>query len=537
MDDPRVKETLARFAELQACRNTLDSEFQKIVDYVRPEGSDFTNKSEVKRDQINRSEKIYDSTARDAVVTFAGGFESNLTNPVERWFNIRVEGIDDERLDRDSLMWLDQVTDIVYSQFNRPEGGFYSAVGEAYTDLGSYGTDIVGIEWDGKGATYRAYPLGQCWLDEGGDMTVDVNFREVEMTKRQILQRFERYGMVSDSIMREKDSTRRFNVLHAVFPRSDSKGNRAINKPYASQWICLDDKCLLHESGYDSFPYAVSRWAKRAGQVYGFSPARICLPDILMINRFQQQILKRAMKITSPPLLIPNQGYMLPINTAPDGITFHDAFGGQNEARELYQNVRQDLGLPLEMLTDVRASIRKTFHTDLFELGKDNIEMKATEVIERRNEKLRQLAPMVGRQIKEKLDPIVSRTYELLQSHGRVPEAPPSLQGERLRVHYQSPAAAAQFSVRADSMRGYTEDLVAVASAYPDILDKIDPDALASELARARQVPTAILRDDDEVEQLRAAKAEQQQVQQMAEVAPQAAGAIKDIAQAQAISP
>jgi hypothetical protein len=536
MTDEKAKQVLSRLDELKAARNTIDSEFQKIVDYVRPEGADFSTRDEKGRAQINRSDKIYDSTARDSVVTFAGGIESNLTNPVERWFSVRIEGVDDEQLDHEALLWLDNVTDIVYSQFNRPEGGFYTAVGEAYTDLGSYGTDVIGSEWDGNGVVYRSYPLGNCWLDEGADQLVDTNFREIEMTKRQIEQRFGRYGMVPDSIMREKDSTRRFVVVHAVYPRSDAAGSRAINKRYASCWVCADTKSVLHESGYDSFPYAVSRWAKRAGQVYGFSPARICLPDILMVNRFQQQILKRAMKVTSPPLLVPNSGYVLPINTSPDGVTFHDAFSGQNEVRELYQNVRQDLGISLEMLTDVRNSIRKCFHVDLFELGKNNIEMKATEVIERRNEKLRQLAPMIGRQTKEKLDPIVSRTYELLNAHDRIPDAPSALQGTRLRVRYQSPAAAAQFSVRADSMRGYTEDLVALAQAYPDILDKIDPDALSAELARARQVPTAILRPSEEVEEIRAQKQQSQQMQEMAQAAQPAASAIKDIAQAQAIS-
>lgn len=532
MQDPVAKQALSRLDELKACRNTIDTEFQAITQYVRPEGADFTGK----KTEHGRSDKIWDSTARDAVVTFAGGIESNLTNPVERWFAIRLEGIDDEQLDRDALLWLDQVTDLVYSQFNRPEGGFYTAIGEAYTDLGSFGTDVVGSEWDGMGVKYQSYPLGQCWLDEGHDHMVDTNFRLVEMTRRQIEQRFSRNGDIPAPIANEQDSTKRFDILHAVFPRSDATGSRAKNKPYASLWISCDTKSTILESGFNSFPYAVSRWAKRAGQVYGFSPARICLPDIKLINRFQQTILKRAMKITSPPLLVPNTGYALPLNTSPDGVTFHDAFNGQNEVRELYQNVRQDLGISLEMLTDVRASIRKCFHTDLFELGKANIEMKATEVIERRNEKLRQLAPMIGRQTKEKLDPLVSRTYELLSEHGRIPEAPPSLQGERLRVHYQSPASAAQFSVRAEQMRGYTEDLVAVAQAYPEVLDKIDPDAYSAELARARQVPTAILRPDEDVEELRAARNQAEQAQAMAQSAQPVASAMKDVAQAQALS-
>lgn len=532
MEDPVAKETLSRLGELKAVRNTLDREFQDIVDYVRPEGSDFTGK----KIEHDRSQRIWDSTAGDSVVTFAGGIQSNLTNPVERWFSVRIEGVDDEQLDRDSLLWLDQVTDVVYSQFNRPEGGFYTAIGEAYTDLGSYGTDIVGSEWDGRGVRYQSHPLGNCWLDEGGDNMVDTNYRIIEMTKRQILQKFEKKGDIPAPIANEKDSTKRFQVLHAVFPRSDKSGSRAKNKPYASLWICCDTKTTILESGFDSFPYAVSRWAKRAGQVYGFSPARICLPDIKVVNRMQQEILKRAQKITSPPLLVPNSGYMLPVNTAPNGVTFHDAFNGQNEIRELYQNVRQDLGISLEMQNDVRNRIRKCFYVDLFELGKEGIEMKATEVIERRNEKLRQLAPAIGRQTKEKLDPLVARTYELLKEHGRIPQEPPSLSGQRLRVHYQSPAAAAQFSVRAETMRGYAEDLVAVAQAFPQVLDKIDPDSFSAELARARQVPAAILRPDDEVEELRAAREQSEQQQAMLQAAQPAASAIKDVAQAQAIS-
>lgn len=537
---------LSRFDELKADRAILDADFQKIVDYVRPEGTDFNGQggstpqgaySSGTGSRSDRSRKIWDTTARESLVTFSGGIQSNMTNPVERWFSIGLDGVDSEQLEHDELSWLDTVTDLVYAQFNRPESGFYTAVGEAYVDLGSYGTDIIQTEWHNGGVKYRTFPLGQCWLDEDSTGMVNTLFREVFLTRRQVIDRFDSIpgAMIPDGIMREKNSVRKFCILHAVQPRADAHGHRAKNKPFASVWISVEHKTTIHESGFNSFPYAVSRWAKRSSEAYGYSPGRISLPDILLANRYKQAILKRALKIVSPPLIVPNDGFTLPINTAPDGVTFGDSFNGSNEIRELYQNVRQDLGITLEMLKDVQHSVQKSFHVDLFELGKSGIEMKATEVIERRNEKLRLLAPMIGRQAKEKLDPLIARTFELVSDHDGLPPAPPRFEGQRLKAFYKSPATTAQFSVRADSMRGYVEDMVAAAQAYPEVMDKVDPDRFASEMARARQVPTAILRSDDEVAQVREARQQQQQQQQMMEAAEPASAAIKNVAQAQAL--
>jgi hypothetical protein len=446
--------------------------------------------------------------------------------------------VDDEQLEHEELVWLDSVTDLVYAQFNHPEGGFYTSIGEAYTDLGSYGTDIIHTEWLNGGVKFRTFPLGQCWVDEDSTGMVNTLYREVCMTRRQVMDRFDNLpgAIIPDGIMREKNSTKKFNILHAVQPREGGKGHRGVNKPFASIWIDIESKSMIFEGGFDSFPYAVSRWAKRSSEAYGYSPGRICMPDILLVNRYKQAILKRAMKIVSPPLVVPNDGYTLPINSAPDGVTFGDSFSGNNnEIRELYQNVRQDLGITLDMLTDVRASIKKSFHVDLFELGKSGIEMKATEVIERRNEKLRLLAPMIGRQGKEKLDPLIARTFELVAAHQGLPPVPSRLAGVKLKAHYKSPATTAQFSVRADAMRGFVEDMVAAGQAYPGVMDKIDPDRFSSELARARQVPTSILRSDDEVAAIREQREEQQQMQQALEAAQPAAAAIKDVAQAQAL--
>lgn len=522
---------LSSYERLKSARGFWDQHWQDIRELVRPAGQEFNK-------QINpgqrKNEFQYDGTAPDAVEELASGLQSFLMNPTERWFEIKVEGYD-EVSDLNAMVWLEEVSDRIYSEYASEDVKLNTSASEVFLDLGSYGTAILSQEWDGGYICFRCYSISDCYLKEGSDGSIDTVHRKIKMTTRQVLQEFEG-DKIPAKILESKEPEREWEIIHMVFPRTDRdpSGATAKNMAYASFWVCNDTKDIIRESGYRSFPYHVPRWTRLPNEVYGRSPAMKCLPDIKMLNIMERTMIKAGQKIVDPPLVLPDDGFLLPIKTAPGSLIFK-APGTENP--ELLPQSTQGLQIGLEHSNQKRDFIRKCFYADWLRLGKDNKEMTAFEASERRDEKLRLMAPMLGRQQSELLGPMIVRSYELLSAAGKFPPPPPSLHRRRLKVCYVSPASRAQLGTKANNMSRFMQDLIPVAQVKPEVMDVIDADGMAQELAIIRGVSRKFLKSPDKIKSERDARAQQQQIQQAAQVAEPASKAMKNIADAQQAAP
>lgn len=528
-EDALAKETQVRFERMKAARMNWHKDWQDTVELVRPGGLDFSR--QVTPGQ-SRNDKIYDGTALDACSTFASGLGAFLTNPSDRWFSLEIKEMWRIQDDEEALLWLDQVTDIIYDQYSNEDSGHANAMSESYLDLGAFGTSVINQEydWNERQLVFNDFPLAQCYIAESSKGRVDTLFRALRWSIRQCRQE---WGDLPPEMAKLPDE-KEVNIIHAVYPRTDrlQKSVTKTNMPFASVWVCEDTKETIKESGYNSFPYHVPRWMKLAGEVYGRSPTTNCLPDIRVLNKMEQTILKAAAKVVDPPMVVPNDGFNLPVKTHPGGITYRETGNPEDKIEPLYTGI--DLRIGREECDQKREAIKRSFHNDLFEMAKLNEQMTATEVLDRRDEKLRQLGPMFGRIAQEKLAPMISRSYELLHAANRFPPAPKSLGGAMLVVTYNSMASRAQTGAKATSMVRYIQELIPVAQIDPTVMDAVDVDKFAHQLAKDRGTPRIILRGADEIKAIRDARAQAQQAQQAAQVAEPASKALKNVAEAQA---
>ncbi len=113
----------------------------------------------------------------------------------------------------------------------------------------------------------------------------------------------------------------RLEILHVVLPNSDK--NKTGKHTYTSEYIYLSEAKIITESGYSYFPFLVTRWIKEEGEAYGYAPAHHVLPDIKLLNSLRQITLKVAQKQLDPPLLVPKDGYYLPLYTTPGSVNFY----------------------------------------------------------------------------------------------------------------------------------------------------------------------------------------------------------------------
>jgi hypothetical protein len=235
--------------------------------------------------------------------------------------------------------------------------------------------------------------------------------------------------------------------------------------------------------------------------------------------------MRSAQKVVDPPLLVPDDGYALPLKTAPGAITFYRP--GSQPIVPLQTGSRVDFGV--QFSDQINRRIREAFFIDQLQL---NIgpQMTATEVAQRTEEKLRLLGPILGRQHYELLKPLVNRIFSIMMRKNLFPEIPEILQDRNIQVRYSSKIAKAQRSADADVLMKVMNILGPMVQLQPEIMDNLNGDQAIRYVSKAYGLPEQMLRPFDDVVQTRVERQEQQQqmeqmaqAQQGAEIASKAA--------------
>ena len=534
MTDKTADYVLERFAKMRSIRAPFETDWQDVRYFVRPI-TQYASFGPQLQFYTVMPETVYDGTAPNALEELASALHSYLSNPAERWFEIQLEGDNPWNQDPGVTEWLQTVSDLIYTQYNREESMLNLALHECYMDIGSFGTCVLNQEWDSdnKCLLFAARPLQLCYFTENSKGRVDGLLRYFSWSVRQVEQEF---GELPEGIRKyATDPDKLIDVCHFVCPRTDRdyRKSNAKNKPWASYWVSYTTHETLLESGYDTFPYHVARWTKLAGEVYGRSPAKKCLPDIKMLNAMERTILKAGQKQVDPPLILRNDAFMLPIKTAPGSLIYKE----DEDAQITPLETKGNLPWGEEKAEQKRKFIQQCFYADWIRMEKENVEMTAYEVQDRRDEKLRLLAPIFGRLVSELHGPMIARSYQLLNAHHMIPPAPGQIAKAKLKVGYLSPAAMAQSSSKATTISRFLNDLTPLAQVNPDIMDAIDLDKAAQVFAVARGVPRIILRGPEDLAQMRQAKQQQQQMAQAAQTAEPISKSVKNLADATAKSP
>lgn len=516
-----------RYRTLQSQRSNWESHWQELADYMLPRKADITKK---RTEGDKRTELIFDGTAIHAVELLASSLHGMLTSPSTPWFALQFR---DRDLQRDDLAneWLLACQDQLYKAFNR--SNFQQEIHELYYDLVVFGTGAMYCEEDPTvGVRFSCRHIAEICISEDAEGRVDTVFRKFKMTARAAMMRFGEAD-VPMAILKDaqSDPFKEHEIIHVVMPREGAKGRLARQKPFASIYYHAATKALLSESGFDEFPFQVPRFVKDSVSTYGRSPAMTALPDVKMLNKMSEVTIRAAQKQIDPPLMVPDDGFILPIRTTPGSLNFYRA-GTRDRMEPLNVGANNALGLNME--EQRRNAIRQAFYVDQLLLSTGPA-MTATEVLQRNEEKMRLLGPVLGRLQAELLQPLIDRVFNLLLRARALPPAPDELQGRTIDIEYVSPLAKAQKLTDLQSvMRGM--ELMLQVSQFAPVTDYLDADGLVRYIAETTGIPATVLRSDEQVADLRrqAAEAQVQQTQmqqamQVAEAGGQIAPLVKAV--------
>lgn len=531
-EDNAAQEVIQKLEEAKSYRSSYwDSQFQECKDVVWPNSVDFTTN----RQQGSKlTELIYDSTPVWANGQFANGMHAATCNPTDRWANIVTEDLALMQ-DEVDLAWLENVSDIIYHVYNNPYANHRQGVHETFQSLGCLGTAVLSQEWSDKRKLpiFKSIPLAKCWIAEGEDGLVNTLYREEDFTINQAIERFGEEALPDK--MLEMKRTDKTTFVHAVYPRQERKydSRLSLGMPFASKWVSVQFKKVVSEGGYISFPYHVTRWEKIPGQVYGRSPAMTCLADIKMLNQMKKVTLEAAQKVVNPPMLVPHDAFMNQFDNTPGGVNEYDSSLSMdsNAIRPFLSGARPDLGE--KIMEPIKQSIIACFYADMMSVPFKKERQTAEEIRIRRDDMLRNIGPLIGRQEAELFGPMIQRTFELLSRNKMIPPHPPNLQGAKLRITYVSLAAVAQTGSKLNNLKQFiTESLVPLMQLDQGVVDAVSIDDVLDQSAKLGNVTRKVFRTTEDKNAIRKGKADQQQAAAQAAAMESGSAALKNVGQA-----
>jgi hypothetical protein len=518
-----------RVDALASDRGTWEVNWQEILDYVMPRKADVVT---LRTKGEKRTEVLFDSTAITANNLLAASLQGTLTSPSLPWFSVKLR---DEVLNenREVQLWLEDTAKRMYDTFN--ETNFNTEVHEMYLDICSIGTAALFVEegnkgFDTDGIHFNTLHIAEYYIQENINGKVDTLYRKYKLTARQAVQEFGEKNVGEKILQAAKEKPdQKFNFIHAVEPTDDYKratGKTSTKLPYHSCHVCEEDKMVVRTGGYNEFPYLVPRWSKATGEIFGRSPSYNALPDIKTLNKAVEIGLKAWAKAIDPPLLVQDDGVIGRVRMTPAGITVI-----RNDGAVKPLQIGSNWQITDMKENQLRTAIRQAYYSDQLQL-QEGPQMTATEVQVRYELMQRLLGPTLGRFQSEFLNPLIERVFGIMYRAGALMPEPDIIRGSKIDVEYLGPLARSQRMEEAVSIERLYQLAMNIAQVDPAIMDNINHDEAIRLRGNLLGVPKTVLRGKDEVEEMRNARAEQQQMAAMAQEQQAQAQAMKTQAEA-----
>lgn len=542
---------------LELERGTFLAQWKEIGMYLLPRRPRFTITDRNKGDR--RNQNIIDSTAIKSLGTLSAGMMSGLTSPARPWFRL-LTGYPDLDEQKPVQEYLHEVQERMQTAFLR--SNLYNQLPLLYTDMGGFGTGAMAmLEDDETVFRFATFPIGTYSLANDKNQQVRTFIRTFDLTVMQMVQQFGNIdpttgqpdflrgqpttlSLTVQNLWNRNNLAAWISVVHVVRENLSYDGKK-IEKRFKkyediyyelgspNQPIDPANMGLLQHGGFDEFPIMAGRWEVNAEDVYATnSPGITAIGDIKQLQMGEKRSAQGIEKSINPPLTGPSSLTSTKVSVLPGDVTYHDVSDAKVGLRPIYTfDFAQGIKALEGKQQQVRERIKSVFFEDLFMMfaDSDRREITATEIMEKKEEKLLGLGPVLWQFNQDVLDPVIDRAFSIMLRKNLLPPAPPELAGVELHVEYISIMAQAQKSVGIAAIERFVSFVSQIAQTDPRILDNVDDGELIEQYADATGVPPKILRSADVVAKMRAQQAQAQQQQQQAENAPKLAGAAKDL--------
>lgn len=441
MDTPKGIGTLKQIKERASSAFKREDNWRSLLedcyDYCLPNRNLFGDE----QDGQKKMDKVFDSTAVEAIQDGAGKIQDNIAPIWMKWAVIRpsaeverMEGYED--FEQQIKEEQQKNTDIIFDYINR--SNFHSQFFESCVDL-LIGTNTLAIDETFKPdnpIVFSTIPQKGIAFSEGSDGVIHTHFRRHKLRARNIESTY--VGFEASQQIREKiDKDPECEVLIHQGIIHDEKTDTY----HGVVWVDEEDKISWYMDYKDSNPWNTSRYTKVAGEVRGRGPAVQLLADIKTLNKIKEFSLQKAAIDLSGIWMATDDGVTNPYNmTLSPGVVMTVGSNNSQNPSLMRLDTSTNLNLVLFEVQNLENRIKRAFFGDLRD--PDSPVRSATEIALDSREMLKKMGSAFGRLQTELLIPIINRVAWILQRNGII--KPIKINGKLLTVQFTSPLAVAQ---------------------------------------------------------------------------------------------
>jgi hypothetical protein len=507
-----LKRSKAAFARLDRYMAT----FRDIVELCMPQRDAITGKAEGQE----RTTAIYDSTACYGTSRFANRVVQAMFPAQERWAELRLSApeLDEaDEADREALqIRLEAVNRLIFQAIR--ESNFDLAIVEAAHDLAA-GTMALLVEpgraaggWGAASLRFQAVPIGAVAIEDGPFGTVGAAFHKQRLAARLIRPTWPDAELDADLARKvEQKPDDEVELLHATAYDYDRQAWRI---------AVLHKTHVVVDRAARACPWIIVRWMRTPGQVYGYGPLTMALPDIRTLNKAKELTLQNAALNVAGVHTAVDDGVLNPltIRLTPGAIIPVASNGGPRgpSLAPLPRSGSFDLSQIVieELRRDIRAAL---FDIPLPDQIRSNV--SATEIEQRMAEYNRQTGAF-GRLYIDGTRPLIHRIVDILDDEGVLPGVFDLLRDDSIRAVPTSPLAVMMDMAEVQTIARYVQIGAAFEAFDPGFIRRgISTERLASWLAERLSVP-AVLRITEAERRAQAQQAQQMQMLEMAAKSP-----------------
>ena len=483
---------------------------------------------------IPAADQVFDSSGRRAALILANGLASLVTPREEVWFQYQPPKA--LRGDDDAMRFYREASECAREYIEA--SNFYEEMQEAYIESPVFGTTALFCgDIDDRGELYfRHQPIKTYYITEDAKGRVTGFFRDLQLTADQAAEEFGEESLppeIRGKVGKAEAKSQLFDFVHAVFKRTampDQDAPEGAFKPWSSVVVYEKTKKSVQSEGSDEFPFAVHRYRRFGGCVWGFGPGTQCLSDARQLQFLNQLADVAAEKSVFPPVIAPSslEGE---VGQGALEITYVDPTDPNSAAmlREWATAGRYDVAK--DRLEDKRNQVDQAFHVDLFQFfanrAKAHGPLTATEASLVSGEKLTQFSPVFGRLVSEMLDPILARVFGVLLRAGVLGTPPASvvsaMNGKRTGVAlpavlYKNKIMLAMQARENNGLMEFMGLIGPMMQVYPEAIDALVMPTIVRDTARNAGFKEAWIRPAKEFAEMQASRqAAQAQAQQLAQ--------------------
>lgn len=556
MSDELLKELQQLNDNLSSIKKNYESSWQDTAKYFLPTKTDITTQKTAgdNKDIF----QLFDSTTVVSLDNFANILNGTLTNKSSPWFKVSVQ---DEELSNDDKVkqWLDDVTKKIWNEIYNPASNFEIAHYENLQAFGCFGNIGMKIE-EGKNNLYnfKALHIRTYAINENDEGKVDTCILTIPMQARQVIDKFSNIegAKIPEAITKANEKTpyENFEIKLVIMPRKNKDAEKAdfLNMPFVGYWVDFQNKTIISETGFNTFPVAFGRGTKSSGEIYGVGRAILALADARTLNRMTSDYLEASEKSLKPPLIV-NAEFEKQLDLTPLSTNYVRGILGQGRAVEPIIDTK-GFQPTVELMLNRQESIRKIFFLDKL-VVLDDPRATATQILELRAESYR-IMGSIATSIAEYLENILNRCFDIIfkKSYAEdglfslMPDAfllelPQKLRGKpdeitgkvvfpQFKVEFINPISQSQRSNQNNSIDAFVMSAMNMAQTNPAILDKLNFDKIIEVKGNILQIDSALIRNDSDVEAIRSQRDQAMAQQQESMLANHEANTLKTMKEA-----